>query len=92
VRARLHRDLDEHLDDDGEPMQPVEHAHGSEATAARPARSAPRFVHTAEKMRLLPRGFARFEETFISGNVSAIIEAGRRGLLDGASLMLWRKS
>jgi sterol 24-C-methyltransferase len=51
-----------------------------------------RFVHTAEKMRLLPRGFARFEETFISGNVSAIIEAGRSGLLDGASLMLWRKS
>jgi sterol 24-C-methyltransferase len=55
------------------------------------SRAMRRFVHTAEKVRLLPRGFARFEETFISGNVSAIIEAGRSGLLDGASLMLWRR-
>src|SRR5690606_23870216 len=31
-----------------------------------------RVVHTAERMRLLPRGFARFEQTFISGNVNAI--------------------
>ena len=56
------------------------------------SRAMRRVVQTAEKAHLLPRGFARFDETFISGNVSAIIEAGRSGLLDGASLMVWRKS
>jgi sterol 24-C-methyltransferase len=55
------------------------------------SRAVRRVAQTVEKMRIVPRGFARFEQTFISGNVSAIIEAGRSGLLDGASLMLWRK-
>jgi sterol 24-C-methyltransferase len=55
------------------------------------SRAMRRVVQTAEKVHLLPRGFARFDETFISGNVSAIIDAGRSGLLDGASLMVWRK-
>jgi ubiquinone/menaquinone biosynthesis C-methylase UbiE len=47
-----------------------------------------RLVHGLERVRLLPRGFARFNDRFASGIVRALLEGGRRGILSGSALLV----
>jgi len=48
-------------------------------------------IRRAERTGLLPRGFAAFYETFVAGNVIAMVEGGKRGALTGSSLLVLRK-
>lgn len=50
-----------------------------------------RLVAMAERLRLLPPGFARFNDVFLSGTVSALLDAGREGAISGSNLIIWRK-
>ncbi len=47
-----------------------------------------RFVRGLELGRVLPRGFARFNETFASGIVEALLEGGKKGIISGSSLLV----
>jgi sterol 24-C-methyltransferase len=48
-------------------------------------------IGAAEKCRLLPRGFARFNDAFLAGTVRCLIEAGRTGILSGSYVLQFRK-
>jgi cyclopropane fatty-acyl-phospholipid synthase-like methyltransferase len=45
-----------------------------------------------EALRMLPRGFARFNDTFLAGTVRNIIRGGRMGILTGSVLLTFEKS
>lgn len=44
-----------------------------------------------ETLRLLPPGFARFNDTFLAGTVRNIIRGGRMGILTGSALLTFEK-
>ncbi len=48
-------------------------------------------ARSAEAVRILPRGFARFNDTFLAGTVRHIIRGGRMGILTGSALLTFEK-
>ena len=50
-----------------------------------------RLIGRAERVGLVPRGFAAFYETFVAGNVAALVNAGKCGAMTGSSLVVFRK-
>ncbi len=54
-----------------------------------------RFVYglarSAEAVRILPRGFARFNDTFLAGTLRHIIRGGKTGVLTGSALLTFEK-
>jgi len=48
-------------------------------------------VLIGERLRLLPRGFKRFNDIFLSGTVRAIVEAGRADILSGSNILIFQK-
>ena len=44
-----------------------------------------------EGIRILPRGYSRFDSIFVGGTVRLIVEGGKMGVLEGSRLMLFRK-
>jgi len=44
-----------------------------------------------EALRILPRGFAIFNDTFLAGTVRSIIRGGRTGVLTGSALLTFEK-
>ncbi|MBT8045079.1 MAG: class I SAM-dependent methyltransferase, partial [Verrucomicrobiae bacterium] len=45
----------------------------------------------AEIIRILPPGFARFNDTFLSGTLRHIIRGGKLGILTGSALLTFEK-
>jgi ubiquinone/menaquinone biosynthesis C-methylase UbiE len=52
------------------------------------SRAVSRLVHALERVGVLPRGFARFNDRFVSGIVRALLEGGRRGIISGSALLV----
>lgn len=52
------------------------------------SRAVARLVHGLEAARLLPRGFARWNDRFASGIVRALLEGGRLGIVSGSALLV----
>jgi ubiquinone/menaquinone biosynthesis C-methylase UbiE len=48
-------------------------------------------VRCAEAVGIMPRGFARFNDTFLAGTVRQLIQGGRMGILTGSSLLTFQK-
>jgi len=48
-------------------------------------------IRLGEWLRILPRGFGRFNDIFLSGTVRLLIEGGRRGVLSGSTLLVFAK-
>ena len=48
-------------------------------------------ARSAEAVRIFPRGFARFNDTFLAGTVRHIIRGGRMGILTGSALLTFGK-
>ena len=44
-------------------------------------------VRMSEAVRILPRGFARFNDTFLAGTMRHLIRGGRMGILTGSALL-----
>jgi sterol 24-C-methyltransferase len=44
-----------------------------------------------EGTRVLPRGCARFQETFFDGTVLGLLHGGRHGVLSGSNILVFRK-
>ncbi len=42
-------------------------------------------------MRVLPRGFARFNDTFLAGTLRHIIRGGQMGILTGSAMLTFEK-
>jgi SAM-dependent methyltransferase len=55
------------------------------------SRAIRRVVAGIEAVGLLPAGFARFNDVFMSGTVESMLEAGRRGALSGSNVTVFRK-
>jgi hypothetical protein len=51
-----------------------------------------RLYAALEKIGVLPAGWTRFDEIFVRGVMRHMIEGGRMGILNGASLLLFKKS
>ncbi len=49
-------------------------------------------ARTAEAVRILPRGFARFNDTFLAGTLRHIIRGGQTGVLTGSALLSFEKT
>jgi cyclopropane fatty-acyl-phospholipid synthase-like methyltransferase len=50
-----------------------------------------RMVRGLERLRLLPTGFAEFNDTFASGTVHALLEGGRAGIISGSAMLVLEK-
>lgn len=50
-----------------------------------------RLLDRAAGAGLVPRGFDRFYRTFVSDTVTSMVNAGRRGLLTGSSILVLRR-
>jgi hypothetical protein len=50
------------------------------------------FVRGLERARLLPAGFAHFNERFASGIVAALLEGGRRGIISGSQYLVLERT
>ncbi len=48
-------------------------------------------ARTGEVLRILPRGFARFNDTFLAGTVRHIIQGGQMGILTGSAMLTFEK-
>ena len=48
-------------------------------------------IGRAEGLGLLPRGFAKFYEIFVAGNVVSMVNGGKQGALTGSNLVVLRK-
>ena len=48
-------------------------------------------VRAFETMRVLPKGCARFQETFVDGTVMSLLRAGRSGALNGSNILVFEK-
>jgi cyclopropane fatty-acyl-phospholipid synthase-like methyltransferase len=48
-------------------------------------------ARSAEAVRILPRGFARFNDTFLAGTLRHIIRGGQTGVLTGSALLTFKK-
>jgi ubiquinone/menaquinone biosynthesis C-methylase UbiE len=48
-------------------------------------------ARSAEAVRILPRGFARFNDTFLAGTLRHIIRGGQTGVLTGSALLTFEK-
>ena len=46
---------------------------------------------TGEAVRVLPRGFARFNDTFLAGTLRHIIQGGQMGILTGSAMLTFEK-
>ncbi len=49
-------------------------------------------ARSAEAVRILPKGFARFNDTFLAGTLRHIIRGGKTGVLTGSALLTFEKS
>ncbi len=49
-------------------------------------------VRSAEAIGILPKGFTRFNDTFLSGTLRHIIRAGKTGVLTGSALLTFEKA
>ncbi|CAJ0578686.1 unnamed protein product, partial [Mesorhabditis spiculigera] len=49
-------------------------------------------IQMAQRLRILPKGFHEFNNTFLSGTVDKIVEGGRRGILSGSELFVFQKA
>lgn len=50
-----------------------------------------RMIRALEWSRILPKGFAEFNEIFLAGTVRALVDAGQKGLISGSNIVLFRK-
>ncbi len=48
-------------------------------------------ARSAEAVRILPAGFARFNDTFLAGTLRHIIRGGKTGVLTGSALLTFEK-
>jgi SAM-dependent methyltransferase len=48
-------------------------------------------ARSAEAVRILPKGFARFNDTFLAGTLRHIIRGGKSGVLTGSALLTFEK-
>jgi len=48
-------------------------------------------ARSAEAIRILPKGFAKFNDTFLAGTLRHIIQGGRTGVLTGSALLTFEK-
>ena len=48
-------------------------------------------ARSAEAVRILPKGFARFNDTFLAGTLRHIIRSGKTGVLTGSALLTFEK-
>ncbi len=48
-------------------------------------------TRSAEAIRILPKGFARFNDTFLAGTLRHIIRGGKSGVLTGSALLAFEK-
>ncbi len=48
-------------------------------------------ARSAETVRILPKGFARFNDTFLAGTLRHIIRGGKTGVLTGSALLTFEK-
>jgi sterol 24-C-methyltransferase len=48
-------------------------------------------ARTGEAIRILPRGFARFNDAFLAGTLRHIIRGGRLGILTGSAMLTFQK-
>jgi ubiquinone/menaquinone biosynthesis C-methylase UbiE len=48
-------------------------------------------ARVAEAARILPRGFAEFNDTFLAGTLRHIIRSGRLGILTGSAMLTFKK-
>ncbi len=48
-------------------------------------------ARTSEAIRVLPRGFARFNDAFLAGTLRHIIRGGRMGILTGSAMLTFQK-
>ena len=49
-------------------------------------------ARSAEAIRFLPKGFAKFNDTFLAGTLRHIIRGGRTGVLTGSALLTFEKN
>jgi ubiquinone/menaquinone biosynthesis C-methylase UbiE len=49
-------------------------------------------VKSAEAVRILPKGFARFNDTFLAGTLRHIIQGGKTGILTGSALLTFERA
>ncbi|MFH4976782.1 hypothetical protein AB6A40_003491 [Gnathostoma spinigerum] len=48
-------------------------------------------ISTSEAIGFLPKGFSRFNDIFLAGTVSKIVEGGQLGIISGSELLIFRK-
>uniref|UniRef100_A0A7E4WAI2 SAM_MT_ERG6_SMT domain-containing protein n=1 Tax=Panagrellus redivivus TaxID=6233 RepID=A0A7E4WAI2_PANRE len=48
-------------------------------------------IKVAQALHILPQGFHKFNETFLSGTVLKIVEGGKRGILAGSEILVFEK-
>ena len=49
-------------------------------------------VRCLEAVRILPKGFTRFNDIFLGGTIRLLVAGGRKNLLSGSTLLVFRKS
>lgn len=50
-----------------------------------------KLINFAELLRILPKGFSRFNEIFLAGTVDKIVKAGEEKILSGSEILLFQK-
>ena len=48
-------------------------------------------AQVGQALRILPKGFAAFNRTFLSGTVHKIVQGGRMGILSGSNILVFQK-
>jgi ubiquinone/menaquinone biosynthesis C-methylase UbiE len=48
-------------------------------------------IGIGENVKILPKGFKRFNDNFLAGTVRIIVEAGKMGILSGSNILLFQK-
>uniref|UniRef100_A0A1I7RUW4 SAM_MT_ERG6_SMT domain-containing protein n=1 Tax=Bursaphelenchus xylophilus TaxID=6326 RepID=A0A1I7RUW4_BURXY len=48
-------------------------------------------IKTTQAMRILPKGFYKFNKTFLRGTVSKIVAGGKMGILDGGEILVFTR-
>ncbi|CAJ0598307.1 unnamed protein product [Cylicocyclus nassatus] len=51
-----------------------------------------RLIRFGQHLRILPKGFSKFNAIFLAGTVQKIVEGGRMGILSGSELLVFRKT
>ncbi|KAI6235955.1 SAM-MT-ERG6-SMT domain-containing protein [Aphelenchoides besseyi] len=50
-----------------------------------------RLIKVGQAIKLMPKGFHRFNKTFLAGTVSNIVKAGEMGVVSGAEILVFKK-